>query len=169
MKQETDIKGRFIKGSIPFNKGKTWEEAIGRKFAHKVKQTMSEKANTPSRKERLAKMNSDPEFLAKRSESRLFHDSVVDDVSSIMRERGDRIYILSNYVKDAMPDIIVFRNGKLYAIELEQEKQWKPSMENMAKRKTMAHKKHNFFDEVVLVPFNNETNINKLVSYIDSV
>jgi hypothetical protein len=167
MKQETDAQGRFVKGSVPFNKGKTWEESIGRELARKVKLDMSEKAKTPTRKERLAKMNSDPEFLRKRAISRAYHDEVVGDISNILRERGDRIYVLSSYVNDAIPDIIIFKNGKLYAIELEQEKIWKPSMETMAKRKRNAHKKHNFFDEVVLVPFNGETNIYKLIDYID--
>lgn len=169
MKQETDTQGRFLKGSVPFNKGKTWEESIGRKLAKKVKQTMSEKAKSPFRKERLAKMNSDPEFLRKRAISRAYHDEIVGKVSDIIRGRGNRIYVLSSYVKDAIPDIIIFKNGKLYAIELEQEKVWKPSMETMAKRKTQLHKKHNFFDEIILLPFNKETNISKLVEYIDDL
>jgi hypothetical protein len=169
MKQETDAKGRFVKGSIPFNKGKTLEEILGNKRANDVKKEMSKKAQAPLRKQRLAEMNVNKEFLRKRAISRAYHDEIVGKVSDIIRGRGDRIYVLSSWIKDAIPDIIIFKNGKLYAIELEQEKVWKPSMETMAKRKTQQHKKHNFFDEVILLPFNKETNISKLVEYIDGL
>jgi hypothetical protein len=165
-----DEKGRFKKGEIPFNRGKTLEEVCGSKEkADDVRDRMSKAAHDPDRQKLLASYNADPEFLKKREDSRRHHETTVDEIAKIMRNRGDRIYILSGWIKDALPDLLVFKNGKLYAIEIEAVKKWKPSMETMKKRKIAEHTKHNFFDEILLVPISETPNIEDIVEYIDSV
>jgi len=106
----------------------------------------------------LKNLNLDKEYLEKRRTSRKLHDQLVGRVGELLRTEGERIFIISQYVKDAQPDIIWFKDGKLIAIEIESKKRYKPSEKTIKKRKENLHFKNNFFDKVKTILLERETN-----------
>jgi len=106
----------------------------------------------------LKNLNLDKEYLEKRRTSRKLHDQLVGRVGELLRTEGERIFIISQYVKDAQPDIIWFKDGKLIAIEIESKKRYKPSEKTIKKRKENLHFKNNLFDKVKTILLERETN-----------
>lgn len=116
--------GLFKKGSISLNRGRTLESWVGEEGARVIKARMS--ANSANRAPQLRRLNDDPTIVARRLRSRKSHDEVVLWLADRLRASGNRVFILSEYVKEKrIPDAILFDGERLTAIEVETEKRWK--------------------------------------------
>jgi len=103
----------------------------------------------------LRLLNEDKLYLAKRRASRQVHEHVVAELVSALRGMGMKCYVLSEYVKETRtPDAIVFNGKKLVALEVEQEKRYKPTNNAVAERLSDLNALSGFFDftETVFVP-----------------
>lgn len=128
------------------NKGRTLESWVGAERAAAIRKKMSD--NSRKKGDFLRSLNADKSYLERRRRSRRFHDDVVLRVAEEARKRGVRAYITSEYVKDARtPDAILFDGVRLVAVEIEQEKRYKPSHRTMIERLSNLNLKSGFFDE----------------------
>ena len=138
-------KTQFKKGIIPANKGKPLEEFLGKSKAKQIQRKMSLSKRDYSH---LSILNKDIVFLQKRKCSRRVHEQKVKEILKRLRNDGKRVFPL-DYEKQ--PDLILFENGKIIAIEVEAIKRYKPSSETIKKRYESRHKEHGFFDEVKII------------------
>jgi hypothetical protein len=137
--------GLFKKGSVSLNKGRTLESWVGEDRAREIKAKMSESSRrkTPF----LKKLNDDPGIAARRVISRKSHDLVVQWLADKLREKGCRVFTLSEYIKEKrIPDAIVFDGNRLVAVEVETEKRWKPSHASIEERLSRLNSLCHFFD-----------------------
>jgi hypothetical protein len=142
--------GWFKPGSVSLNKGRTLESWVGEERAQEIKARMS--LNSQKKAPHLRRLNEDPEVLKRRLVSRQFHDLVVAWLASNLRERGKRVFVLSEYIKEArIPDAIVYDGERLIAIEVETEKAWKPSHASIEDRLCRLNSKCGFFDKTKVV------------------
>ncbi len=138
-------RGWFTKGQPSLNKGRTLESWVGVERAREIKGRMS--ANSKAKEEFLKSLNANKAYLEKRRQSRHFHDMVVLGIAEELRKRGLRCYVLSEYVKEARtPDAILFDGRRVVAIEVEQEKRYKPSHEAIRERLVGLNSQSGFFD-----------------------
>ncbi len=139
-------KGWFRKGQPSLNKGRTLESWVGEERAQQIRERMS--SHSKKKAEFLRLLNANGEFIKRRAASRKFHDDIVRAIVDQLRADGRRCYILSEYVKEVRtPDAILFDEGKLVALEVEQEKRYKPSHTTLTERLTSLNKLAGFFDE----------------------
>lgn len=139
-------RGWFRKGQASPNKGRTLASWVGEERARQIRERMSR--NSKKKAEFLRLLNTDKEFLRKRAASRRVHEQIVKGIVDELRARGRRCYILSEYVREKrVPDAIVFYHGKLSALEIEQEKRYKPSAPAIVERLSSLNGLSNFFDE----------------------
>ncbi len=104
-------------------------------------------ANSKGKADFLRSLNANEDFVRKRAISRKFHDQVVKAIVDELRARGKRCFILSEYVKERrIPDAIIFDEDKLVAVEIEQEKRYKPSHQALTERLTSMNNLAGFFD-----------------------
>jgi len=137
--------GNFKPGAVSPNKGRTLESWVGEERAREIKARMS--MNSRGKAVHLRRLNEDPDVLAKRLKSRQFHDQVVMWLAAELRKSGARVFVLSEYVKEKrIPDAIIFERGKLIALEVETEKQWKPSHTSTEERLSRLNTSAGFFD-----------------------
>jgi hypothetical protein len=142
--------GLFKPGSVSPNKGRTLESWVGEDRAREIKAKMS--ANSSARAPILKKLNDDPGIVARRIQSRKAHDLVVQWLSDKLRERGYRVFTLSEYIKEKrIPDAIVFDGRQIIAIEVETEKRWKPSHASTEDRLSRLNSLSRFFDKTKVV------------------
>jgi hypothetical protein len=147
-----DRLGRFLKGVPAFNKGKTLEDLYGEERANEIRARLSE--HSKKKGDLLRALNKNPEYLTKRVISRKRHEEKVRELLENLRKNNERVFALSQYCKDEkQPDLILFKDGKLIAIELEARKKYKPSEKTIISRYERMHKKHGFFDEVRVIFF----------------
>jgi hypothetical protein len=127
------------------NKGRTLESWVGEDRARQIKARMSE--NSKGKAHFLRRLNDDPDIAAKRVLSRKSHDLVVQWLADKLREKGYRVFTLSEYIKERrIPDAIVFDGRRLIAVEVETEKKWKPSHSSTEERLTRLNSFCRFFD-----------------------
>jgi hypothetical protein len=142
--------GLFKPGGVSPNKGRTLESWVGAERAREIKAKMS--ASSLKKISQLRKLNEDPQIVARRLESRAFHDRVVQWLGEELRHRGCRVFTLSEYIKEKrIPDAIVFFQGKLVAVEVETEKRWKPSHTAIEDRLRRLNGLCHFFDKTKVV------------------
>ena len=142
--------GNFKPGSVSLNKGRTLESWVGPERAAEIRSRMS--LNSKKKAAQLKKLNEDKDVLARRLISRKFHDEVVLWIASSLRGSGNRVFILSEYVKEKrIPDAIVFDGKRLIAVEVETEKRWKPSHAATDDRLARLNKLCGFFDDTRVV------------------
>lgn len=142
--------GLFKKGSISLNKGRTLESWVGEKRAQEIKARMS--AHSINKAPQLRRLNADPSVVERRLRSRKAHDEVVLWLAKRLRESGDRVFVLSEYVKEKrIPDAIIFDGKNLIALEVETEKRWKPSHASTEERLTRMNSLCGFFDKTKVV------------------
>ncbi len=142
--------GWFKKGQVSINKGHTLESWVGVERAREIKEKMS--LHSKRKGEFLRGLNADKSYLAKRRDSRHFHDDVVLGIARELREKGLRCYVLSEYVKeDRTPDVIVFNGSEITALEVEQEKRYKPSHGAITERLVELNSRSRFFDKTKVV------------------
>lgn len=140
-------KTSFKKGQIPMNKGKPLEEFVGTERARKIRQQMSD--SSKGKATFLMGLNKNPQILAKRKSSRLKHENYIMELLYKLRLNGEKVFPLSQYVRDEkQPDLILVKDGKLIAIEVEQDKRYKASRKTIERKYERMHKKNKFFDEV---------------------
>jgi hypothetical protein len=142
--------GLFKRGSISLNKGKTLESWVGEERAREIRARMS--ANSLAKAPQLRRLNEDPGIVARRIQSRKSHDIVVKWLADKLRERGCRVFTLSEYIKEKrIPDAIVFDGKNLIALEVETEKRWKPSHASTEDRLSRLNSLCRFFDKTKVV------------------
>lgn len=142
--------GNFRPGSVSLNKGRTLESWVGEERAKEIRARMS--MNSRNKAAQLRKLNDDPLVLARRLKSREFHDQVVNWLANRLREKGSRVFILSEYVKEKrIPDAVIFDGKDLIALEVETEKRWKPSHASTEERLSRLNSYSGFFDETKVV------------------
>lgn len=159
-----DSKGRFTKGNIPNGKGKTLEEFVGEKRAKEIKEKMSKRGK--KKRFGLAKLNKDPVALKKRTKSRAIHEDKVIGLGKALRNLSNKVLVTSNWSHEAQPDLILIKDGKVIAIELESQKKWKPSFKTIKRRKEALHSKSQFFDKVKVVMFKENTSIEEILKEV---
>jgi hypothetical protein len=127
------------------NKGRTLESWVGEDRAREIKARMSR--NSKAKAPFLRRLNDDPVIAAKRALSRRSHDLVVRWLANKLREKGCRVFTLSEYIKERrIPDAIVFDGKRLIAVEVETEKRWKPSHSSTEDRLNRLNSFCRFFD-----------------------
>jgi hypothetical protein len=142
--------GNFKKGSVSLNKGRTLESWVGEARAKEIKTRMS--LDSRNKAPQLRRLNNAPTITARRLASRHFHDEVVLWLCNRLRFSGARVFVLSEYVKEArIPDAIIFDGKKLVALEVETEKRWKPSHASSEDRLRRLNSKCGFIDETKVV------------------
>jgi hypothetical protein len=142
--------GLFVQGRVSLNKGRTLESWVGEERAREIKAKMS--ANSAAKLPMLRKLNEDPNIVSKRVISRKLHDTVVQWLSEKLREKGYRVFTLSEYIKEKrIPDAIIFNGRELIALEVETEKRWKPSHPTIEERLTRLNSLCGFFDKTKVV------------------
>lgn len=112
-------------------------------------------ANSRKKAPFLRKLSKSAAMRKKRVASRWVHEKVVTGLVDRLRSRGLRCYILSEYVKEERtPDAIIFDGKRLIAVEVEQERRYKPSRSAIRERLERLNSKPGFFDHtrVVFVP-----------------
>src|SRR5438552_4602213 len=120
----------FIKGQQSPNKGRTLESWVGEGRANEIRAKMS--ANSKGKAQFLKELNKNKDFVAKRLASRWIHDRIVKAIIDDLRAKGRRCFILSEYVREKrIPDAIILDGDKLFALEIEQEKRYKPTKETI--------------------------------------
>ena len=140
----------FAKGHVSLNKGRTLESWVGEERAREIKARMS--AGSLAKAPQLRKLNESPGIIAKRVQSRKSHDHVVQWLSSRLRTRGFRVFVLSEYVREKrIPDAIIFDGKELVALEVETEKRWKPSHSSTEDRLERLNSLCGFFDRTSVV------------------
>ena len=142
--------GHFKKGSVSLNKGRTLESWVGEERAREIRAAMS--AHSINKAPQLRRLNTDPSIVERKLQSRRAHDEVVLRLAKRLRELGDRVFILSEYVKEKrIPDAIILDGGNLIALEVETEKRWKPSHAATEDRLTRLNSLCGFFDKTKVV------------------
>ena len=142
--------GNFKPGSVSPNRGRTLESWVGEDRAREIKARMS--LNSRSKAPQLRRLNDNPDIIVKRLKSRKFHDDVVNWLVDRLRKAGNRVFILSEYIKEKRtPDAIIFDGRELIALEVETEKRWKPSHESTEERLSRLNSYSGFFDETKVV------------------
>jgi hypothetical protein len=142
--------GLFKRGSQSLNKGRTLESWVGEERAREIKARMS--LNSVKKAPHLNRLNKDPLVLARRLESRRFHDKVVGWLASKLRQDGCRVFVLSEYIREKrIPDAIVYDGKECIALEVETEKRWKPSHASIEERLTRLNSLCGFFDRTAVV------------------
>jgi hypothetical protein len=129
------------------------ESWVGADRAKEIKLRMSEHSKTKG--EFLRSLNLDRDYLEKRRASRRVHENIVAKLVCALRAAGAKCFILSEHVKEERtPDAIVFDGHRLIAVEVEQEKKYKPSHAAITERLSTLNAKSDFFDEtfVLFVP-----------------
>ena len=149
-------KGKHFEDFISKKKAKLWKENIskatkGRKMSEKHKKIISKLfKNKPKSKKQKLKLkkayykyikNHKKDFL-QRYENRKLHNKILKKLINDYINQGFEIL---DYI---IPDIIIRKNNKIYAIEL--EKYWKKSLNLKIKK----YKKLNLFDRVIFYDFN---------------
>jgi hypothetical protein len=135
---------------VSLNKGKTLESWVGEERAREIKAKMS--ANSSAKAPLLRRLNEDPAILSRRIQSRKSHDDVVQWLANKLRQGGCRVFTLSEYIKEKrIPDAIIFDGRKLIALEVETEKQWKPSHASIEDRLSRLNALCQFFDKTKVV------------------
>jgi hypothetical protein len=100
----------------------------------------------------LQQLNQDKSILEKRKVSCRFHEAFVEATVAEMRKKGMRCFILSEYVKEErMPDAILFDGKELVALEVEQQKRYKPTQPAMVSRLEYVNSLANFFDRTIVI------------------
>ena len=126
------------------------ESWVGKERADEIKTRMS--VNSKKKAKFLKALNEDECVLERRIISRKFHDAFVDMTVSELRRKGMKCFILSEYVKEKrIPDAIVFDGKQLVALEVEQQKRYKPSQSAMIDRLTRINSLAGFFDETIVI------------------
>ncbi len=142
--------GLFKKGQQSPNKGRSLESWVGEVKGKEIRLKMSE--NSKKKTPHLRRLNQDKAVLERRIISRKFHDAFVKSTVDEMRERGVKCFILSEYVKEKrIPDAILFDGIELVALEVEQEKVYKPSHSTTIDRLTRINSLPNFFDRTIVI------------------
>jgi hypothetical protein len=143
-------RGNFRPGSVSLNKGRTLESWVGEERAREIKARMS--INSRGKAPQLRRLNDDPTIMARRLASRKFHDQVVSWLAKQLRERGLRVFVLSEYIKEKrIPDAIIFDGKALTALEVETDKRWKPSHASTQDRLVRMNSFAHFFDGTKVV------------------
>jgi hypothetical protein len=142
--------GHFSKGQQSPNKGRTLESWVGEERGRAIRQKMSE--NSRKKAPFLRELNQDKSILERRIVSRKFHDAFVESVVTEMRKKGIRCFTLSEYVTEKrIPDAIFFDGKQLVALEVEQQKRWKPTQPAMIDRLTYMNSLAGFFDATIVI------------------
>jgi hypothetical protein len=90
--------------------------------------------------------------LAKRLASRWIHDRVVKAIIDDLRIKGRRCFILSEYVRECrIPDAIILDNDRIIALEIEQEKRYKPTKQTIIERLSRLNGLCGLFDETLVI------------------
>ncbi len=143
-------KGMFQKGQASPNKGRTLESWVGPERALEIRKKMSKLSKLKA--ESLRRLNSDQTILEMRVVSRKHHEEVVRLIIEELRSLGYRCFTLSEYVREKrIPDAIIFDGLRLTALEVEQEKRYKPSHESMTLRLSHLNSLAQFFDGTIVV------------------
>ncbi len=143
-------KAWFLKGQQSLNKGRTLESWVGEERAKEIRAKMS--LNSKGKADFLRALNKNKDFLAKRAASRWFHERVVKAIIDDLRAKGKRCFALSEYVREQrIPDAIIFDDSQLVALEIEQEKRYKPTKETIVERLSTLNRLCGFFDETLVV------------------
>ena len=126
------------------------ESWVGERRASEIKARMS--VSSKKKAPQLRKLNEDPNILTRRLQSRQFHDRVVRWLAYKLKERGCRVFTLSEYIKERrIPDAILYVDGRLIALEVETEKRWKPSHASTEERLAHLNGLCGFFDQTKVV------------------
>jgi hypothetical protein len=142
--------GQFKKGQQSPNKGRTLESWVGEERARAIRLKMSE--NSKKKAPFLRELNKNKTILERRIVSRKFHDAFVESVVTGMRRKGIRCFTLSEYVTEKrIPDAILFDGKRLIALEVEQQKRWKPTQPAMLDRLTYMNSLAGFFDATIVI------------------
>lgn len=142
--------GQFKKGHESPNKGRTLESWVGEARASEIRLSMS--VNSRKKAVHLRRLNRDPSILQHRIVSRKFHDAFVEAMVARFRASGLKCFTLSEYVKEKrIPDAIIFDGKQLVALEVEQQKRYKPSHAAIIDRLTRMNSLCNFFGRTIVV------------------
>lgn len=77
---------------------------------------------------------------------------VVQWLADRLREKGCRVFTLSEYIREKrVPDAITFDGKELIALEVETEKRWKPSHASTEERLCRLNSLAHFFDKTRVV------------------
>lgn len=143
-------RGQFRKGQQSPNKGRTLESWVGVERAKVIRAKMS--LNSKKKAAFLRKLNQDKSILDKRIVSRKFHEAFVEAVVAAMRREGLRCFPLSGYVTEKrIPDAILHDGKELIALEVEQQKRWKPTQSAIESRLTHLNSLAGFFDRTIVL------------------
>jgi hypothetical protein len=86
-----------------------------------------------------------------------------------LRATGRRCFILSEYVwEKRIPDAIILDNDRLIALEIEQEKRYKPTKETIIERLSNLNGLCGFFDETLVVFAPKDTTTAEMVMQVAS-
>ncbi len=142
--------GLFKPGSVSPNKGRTLESWVGEERARDIKARMSQ--NSLKKAAFLRKLNESPGIAKKRAASRKFHDDVVQWIADNLRREGNRVFTLSEYIKEKrIPDAIIYDGATMVALEVETDKKCKPSRPATTDRLSRLNALSGFFDRTVVV------------------
>ena len=143
-------RGLFKKGQQSPNKGRSLESWVGEERGRAIRLKMS--LNSKRRVPFLLNLNQNKSVLERRIASRKFHDAFIDSTVREIRKRGAKCFTLSEYVKEKrIPDAIIYDGKELIALEVEQQKVWKPTQSAIVDRLTRLNSLAHFFDRTIVI------------------
>lgn len=126
------------------------ESWVGEERAIEIRKRMSE--NSKKKAAHLRRLNEDQSVLAHRIVFRKFHDAFVEATVARLRSAGTKCFILSEYVKEKrIPNAILFDGTDLVALEVEQQKRYKPSQAAIFERLTKMNSLCGFFNRTIII------------------